>query len=123
MWKYFTHGLFLLGMGLIPFLYNYNIIEANLTDTGLFQYLVIAWGLLAGRELVTEGIKEHNKIMKFSSIMLGIALVAITSIPSLYQLNAITFTIGIPDIALYILYIISGFMLAMGSFVFAREKD
>jgi hypothetical protein len=123
MWKYFTTGLLVLSLGMLPLLYDYNFINLNLTDSGLFKYLIIALGLLAGRELVVEGIKEENKILKAISIIFGLVLVCITSIPSLYQLGAITFTIMVEDFVLYILYILSGLLLAMGSFVFGNENN
>jgi hypothetical protein len=123
MWKYFSTGLIVFIIGLMPLLYRYNVVGLDFTDSGLFKYMIIALGLLAGRELIVEGIKEENHFFKWSSIVFGLVLVCITSIPSLYQLGAITFTIMVDDIVLYILYIISGLLLAGGSFVFAHEKD
>lgn len=122
-WKYIVYGIFLVSMGSLPILYSQGHISFNPLELAIFQYLLLIIVILSGRELIVEGIKEEGSIIRWISIILGLALIIITTIPTLYNLGAITFKMPeIPEITLNILYILSGIIL-MGGLIVTRNSD
>lgn len=122
LWKFLTNGIILFALGLLPLLYIFNKISFNVVEIPVFQYLLMIIIIWDGRELIVEGIKEDTEILKWMSIVFGIILIVLGTIPLLFKLGAISFNIPqIPEVILYSIYMISGLLLAMGAFVFAHE--
>jgi len=122
LWKFLTNGIILFALGLLPLLHMFNKISFNIVDIPVFQYLLMIIVIWDGRELIVEGIKEENEILKWASIGFGVILIVLGTIPLLFKLGAISFSLPqIPEVILYSIYMISGLLLAMGAFVFAHE--
>jgi len=122
-WKFLTNGIMLFVLGLLPLLYILGSISFNLVDIPIFQYLIMIIVIWDGRELIVEGFKEGVEVLRWASIIFGIVLIVIGTIPLLFNLGAISFNLPkIPDIILFSIYMISGILLAIGSFVFSKDE-
>ncbi len=124
LWKYIVNGLLLVSLGVLPILHSFGRISFNPLEFPLFEYFILVMVILCGRELIVEGVREESPFFKWSSISLGILLITMTTIPALYSMGAIDFTLpAIPDVILYGIYIVAGVLLAVGAFAFANDSD
>jgi len=122
--KFITNGIVLTILGILPILQEMGKITFNPIEIPVFQYVLMILIIFCGRELISEGVRERMMALKLTSIILGIVLISMTTIPALHNLGAISFTLPeIPQLILSIIYIISGLFLAGGSFIFLREQE
>jgi len=118
---YFFSGTVLLILGILPILREYGVIGIDINEFPIVNFVIYFLILLAGKDLLKEGIKEEREILKYPSIILGVVLIALTTIPTLNKLHVIEFVLEYPPIVDSVLYIISGIFLIIGVFtIFAR---
>jgi len=120
--RYVFNGVILLLMGILPMLYNARIISFNVESIPILKYVLILTITIAGKELAKEGFREQNKLVKYPSIALGIVIIIFTTVPALYSMGAIGFTIPyFPPAINYWLYIAAGILMFVGVFTLAKE--
>jgi len=115
--RHIVHSLLLLTFGVIPLLHQLEVIGFGLPDWPILQYAITVIVILSGRTLVIDGFREENKALKFSTMIAGIIIVLMVTIPTLQRIGAITFEVNYPAIVNYIFYVIAGLLLFIGSFV------
>jgi uncharacterized membrane protein YozB (DUF420 family) len=119
---YVFNGIVLILMGVMPMMYNARIISINIESMAIVQYMLTFIIVVAGRELIKEGIKEENKMMKWASILVGVFIITFTTIPALYAMGAIGFTMpNFPPELNYGLYITAGIFMLVGVFTLAKK--
>lgn len=123
-WRYLITGILLSFLGVMPILYAFNKVHINPLEFALFQYFISVFTIICGRGLVVEGIKGKSKAFRITSIVSGVVLVIMSTIPALHSLGAITFDLSpIPDMFFYGMYTFSGIILAFGSVVFKDSSS
>ena len=113
--QYIINSVTLIAFGILPLLYLYDVITFDLFSYPVAKYVIFFVVIIAGRELFKEGIKEENLAMKIPSIALGLAIVIITAMPTLFNYGAISFKL--PTYSLIIdcvIYLACGSLLFMG---------
>ena len=113
---YTMSGIILIFLGLLPFLYEYQYITFDYTQYPVLDFVIYFIFVIAGKDLFKEGIEEDkSNFLKYPSIVLGLFLIVFTSIPKLYKLHVIPFTLPeYPFILDSILYIVCGVFLLIG---------
>lgn len=114
-------GILLFILGLLPVLYMCNVIGFDILSYNLTGFVAMFIVIVVGEMLFTEGLKEENIWLKILSIIFGIVIILITSIPWLGDFNAISFKL--PSYAPAIdfgLYLVAGSLTIIGAF---KAKD
>ncbi len=117
----FILGAIMLALGGIPLLFQWKIIKFTLPV--LPNLLLWILGLAGGIFLIVDGFKERMSMgmgqsLMWISILVGIVLFLFGLIPILNAMKIIAFTLPALGLMLIsILFIISGFLLFIGSFM------
>ncbi|HIH42134.1 TPA: hypothetical protein HA246_00655 [Candidatus Woesearchaeota archaeon] len=115
--KHIIHSLFLMFLGGVPILYELAVTDFQLPQLAIMTYIITAIIMLTGGTLVKDGWKEGGKL-GYGAMIFGIIIMASVLIPTLYKINAITFNIpAYPPIINAILYILSGVLLLISTFM------
>mgnify|MGYP001310367905 CR=1 FL=1 len=115
--KYFLYGFVLMAIGAFRLLNYYDIMSYDIPKLPIVSYAVSAVALVVGGGLLLESISERS-IIRWSSFLLGAAIVLLAVIPTLYDLNAITFNIpSYPQVINFYLHVSAGLLLLIGVFV------
>lgn len=121
---YFTSGLTLITIGVLPILHNAGIMEFDLGQFPILNFVVYFLVVLAGKDLLKEGFKEKSSSMKIPSIVLGAFLIIMNTIPTLNTFEVIEWTLpAYPPIIDHIIYIVSGIFLIIGIFTILATKE
>ncbi|MBW2964544.1 hypothetical protein KY363_03720 [Candidatus Woesearchaeota archaeon] len=119
--RYAVHGLILLLLGIIPILYQFNVVGFTFGEAGIWKYLIAVVVIFTARSLIMEGVKEESSF-KWVSIIFGIIVVILVTIPALNKVEALTFTIPeYPAIIDHIIYVIAAILLFVGLFMSKSE--
>ena len=119
---FFCNGCMLCVLGFSAILHNYGHSLFDPFIIPAFSYLIILIGVFGGRELLIEGFRERNTLLRSSSLLFGSLLVIIITIPQMHHLGALSFTLPfLPPIVLYVVHAVGGFLLVVGSFVFKEQ--
>jgi len=115
--RHIVHSFFLIALGAIPVLYELYVIEFQIPDFAIITYVVTAIIMLTGSTLVKDGFHEGGKF-GYTAMGFGIIIMLNVLIPALYKINAITFNIpSYPPVINSVLYLISGIMLLVSTFI------
>ncbi|MBU2561825.1 MAG: hypothetical protein KKD17_06005 [Nanoarchaeota archaeon] len=115
--RYVIHGLFLFALGLIPILYTLNVLSFTFGEAGIIKYVVAVVVVFTARSLIMEGVHEEGP-MRWVSIISGIIIIILVTVPTLHKLGALTFTIPeYPQIIDQVIYIIASILLFIGIFL------
>ena len=120
---FFCNGsmLLLLGCSAVAYLYGYSNFDPFIIPA--FSYLLVLIGVFGGRELLIEGFREQPSLLRTLSITVGLLLVLTVTIPQMYSLGALSFTLPfISPLILYAVHGLGGFLLLIGSFVFDEKN-
>lgn len=122
---YALGGIILLAIGTLTILFESGKTGFDVGEYPILHYAVYFFIVLAGKDLLKEGFKEKESVLKYPSIVLGIVLVVLTTIPTLNKLHVIDWAIPkYSPIIDGILYIVSGVFLLVGIFtLFAEHKE
>ena len=119
--KYGVFAVFLIILGAVPLFFKLGVLGTTFTDYPILLYITTFTVILAGRALLEEGIHMESHI-KWVLIGFGSLAVILTTIPSLYAADAISF--GLPKfmvIVNYFLYIICAGLLVVGIFMSSSD--
>ena len=118
--KYILYGLVLTVIGAFRLLNYYEFVAVEIPKLPIVSYAVSAVALVVGGGLIIESIRERS-IIRWSSFLLGVAIVILSVVPTLYDLNAITFNIpSYPQVVNFYLHVSAGFLLLIGVFITGR---
>jgi|SRR3989338_834932 len=112
--KYLLYGAILTAIGAIGLLNYYEAIAWEIPKLPIVTHAVNIVAILVGGGLMKESIMERS-VIRWSSFLLGVAIVVLTVVPTLYALNAITFNIpSYPEVINYYLHVSAGILLLIG---------
>ncbi len=115
--KYFLYGVVLTAIGTFRLLNYYEFVFVEIPKLPIISYAVNAVVLVVGGGLIIESIRERS-IIRWSSFLLGVAIVVLSVVPTLYDLNAITFNIpSYPQVVNFYVHVSAGFLLLIGVFI------
>jgi hypothetical protein len=115
--RHLVHSLFLIGLGLIPVLYELYVIDFQIPDFAIITYVVTAIIMLTGGTLLKDGFHEGGTF-GYTAMVFGIIIMLNVLIPTMYKINAITFDVpSYPPIINSVLYLVSGIMLLISTFI------
>ena len=118
--KHIFYGLILLGVGGIKLFNYYNFVAFDIPNIPLITYALNIAVMVSGGSLIFDGFKE-GAIIGGSSFILGVVIILLSLIPTLYNLNAITFVLPLyPEFINYYLHIASGIFLFIATFAVPR---
>jgi hypothetical protein len=112
-----TDGILLLLLGLFPVLYILNVIHFNINSYVLIRFIALYLVIDVGSMLFSEAITEENVGLKIFSMVVGLFIVLVTSIPWMQEFGAISFKL--PSYSPYVdlvLYIVAGMLAVVGAF-------
>ena len=119
---YAFNGIVLMLLGILPFMYRAGMIRFDITAIPVVNYVVAFIIVIAGRELIMEGIKEEKKAVKYPSIIVGLVIIILTTIPVLFSMGAIGFNIPpYPPIINNVIYVVAGIFMIIGIFTLAKD--
>ncbi len=121
---YSLSGVILIILGSIPILNLLKYSNFNLSEFPVLDFVVYFIIVVAGKDLFKAGVEEEKRnILKFPSMILGLFMITLTSIPKLYKLGVIPWNLPpYPAILDSILYIICGVFLIIGIFTLFKNK-
>ncbi|MBN1544971.1 hypothetical protein JW898_05940 [Candidatus Woesearchaeota archaeon] len=115
--RYAVHALFLLSLGLLPILYALDVIGFTFGEAGIIKYMVSVVVVFTARSLIVEGVNEEGP-MRWASIIAGVVIIMLVSVPALHSMGALTFTIPkYPALIDHILYVIASVLVILGIFM------
>ncbi len=118
--KYLIYGAILTAVGAIGLLNYYGAIALEIPKLPIVTYAVNITAVLVGGGLMRESLMERPAI-RWPSFFLGMAIVILTVVPTLYALNAITFNIpSYPGVINYYLHASAGMLLLVGIAIVGR---
>ncbi|MEK6949721.1 MAG: hypothetical protein AABX34_05845 [Nanoarchaeota archaeon] len=118
--KYLLYGAILTAVGAIGLLNYYGITALQIPKLPIVTYAVNIMAILVGGGLMKESIMERS-VIKWPSFLLGVAIVVLAVVPTLYALNAITFNIpSYPEVVNYYLHVSAGILLLIGIAIIGR---
>ncbi len=115
--RHLVHSIILIAFGIIPILHSYKMIGFNIPSWPIVGYALTVIIILSGRTLIVDGFKEENRALKFLTIAAGFVIILVVTIPTLYNLGAITFNLTYPPIINNILYMSAGVLLLIGTMI------
>lgn len=112
--KYLLYGAILTAVGAIGLLNYYGIITLEIPKLPIITHAVNIVAILVGGGLMRESMRERPAI-RWPSFLLGVAIVFLAVVPTLYALNAITFNIpSYPEVVNFYLHASAGILLLIG---------
>ena len=127
LWKrghYILGGLTLAAIGSLTFLFEFNVISFNVGDYPILHYAVYFFVAFAGKDLVKEGFKEKESALKWPSMIFGVVLILITTIPTLKKMNVISWALPQSPLVDAGIYLASGLFMLVGAFtLLATHED
>lgn len=121
--RYAISGLFLISLGVLPILYNNEIISFDIGEFSIIRFIAYFFVIFAAKDLFKEGFTEKNIKLKIPTMIFAILLIIFTTIPTLNSMNILA--INIPDYPVmidYMIYIISGLFLIVGIFALIEDE-
>ena len=115
--RHFIHGGFLISFGIIPLLHNFQIIGFNVVEWPILKYALTGSVILSGKTLIIDGFKEDTPVLQYVSIIVGGLIILMISIPTLSRVGAITFELTYSPFINYTMYLVSGILLIIGTFI------
>ena len=110
-------GVIMFLLGLLPLLFTYNILGLDIYSFNIMRFVAFYVVIVVGGLLFTEGIKEDNLALKFTSMAVGLVIIVVTSIPWLRDFNAISFDMPSYSVIIdFIFYLASGVLTIVGAF-------
>jgi len=122
--NYFLSGILIFLIGLLPFLSNSELINFNIGLYPIFNFAAYFIIVFAARDFLSEGFKEKWSFMKYPVLIMGLLLYILTTIPTLYAMNIISFEIPVyPEMFNNVLYLICGLFLMISDFTVLATND
>jgi hypothetical protein len=111
-------GILLFLLGLFPFLKMIGWIKLDIYSLNLMKFVAIFIVIIVGELLFTEGLKETNLWLKIVSMIMGVVIIMLTSIPWMNEFDALSFQLPAYAPAIdFVLYLIAGGLTIVGAFL------
>ena len=114
-------GVLLFILGLLPVLYMLDVITFDIQSYVLVRFIALYLVIDVGSTLFSESIQEEKIWLKVPSMVFGLLIVLVTSIPWLQEFGAISFEMPpyspVIDLSFYIC---AGILAVVGAFM-ARD--
>lgn len=115
--KHLILGAILIVYGGIKLLSYHKVIQFNIPHIQVITYIISIVVTVGGANLILDSFKEKS-FLKWISFALGVIVVVLSVIPTLYQINAITFEIpSYPEFINFYLYFSAGLLLIIAAFI------
>jgi len=115
--NYAVNGCILLLLGLIPILFELEVIPFTFGEAGIIKYTVTVVVMFSAKTLIVEAVKEEHAL-RWITLSMGVLLVILSIVPSLHALGALTFTIpNYPPMVNNIMYVVASLFLFVGIFL------
>lgn len=115
--KHLILGAILIVYGGIKLLSYYEIMQFNIPRIPVITYVISIVVTVGGASLILDSFREKS-FLKWISLTLGFIAVVLSVIPTLYQINAITFDIpSYPEFINFYLYLSAGILLIIAAFI------
>ncbi len=115
----FVSGILLLLIGMLPTLIDEIGLPIDVADFPVLRFAAFFLLLYASKDIFVEGFKQERLIMKAIYLVFAIFLISITTIPTLYSMDVIEFTLPYVIENYYnAIYIATGVSLIIGTFIF-----
>jgi len=115
--KHLILGAILIAYGVIKLLSYYGAIQFNIPRMPVITYILSIVVTVGGASLILDSFKEKS-FLKWISLAFGFVAVVLSVIPTLYQINAITFEIpSYPEFINFYLYFSAGLLLIIAAFI------
>ena len=115
--KHLILGALLIGYGGIKLLSYHEVIQFNIPSIPIIIYTLSIVVTVGGASLILDSFKEKS-FLKWISLALGFIAVVLSVIPTLHQINAITFEIpSYPEFINFYLYFSAGILLIIAAFI------
>jgi len=115
--KHLILGAVLIVYGVIKLLSYHEIINFNIPKIPIITYLLSIVVTVGGASLILDSFREKS-FLRWISLALGFVAVVLSVIPTLYQINAITFEIpSYPEFINFYLYFSAGLLLIIAAFI------
>ncbi len=109
--KHLVLGAILIVYGGIKLLSYYEIIQFNIPRIPVITYILSIVVAVGGASLILDSFREKS-FLKWISLTFGVIAVVLSVIPTLYQINAITFEIpSYPEFINFYLYLSAGLLI------------
>jgi len=120
---YFFSGSTLIALGILPILYDMEVIGLDITLYPIFNFAAYFFVVLAAKDLFKESFKEKESTLKWPSLILAISLLVLTTIPTLNKMHVIEFVLNYPKIIDHILYLVCGLFLIISIFTLLSTEN
>ena len=121
---YFLGGVILVAVGVVTILFEGGFMSLDVTKFPIVNFAVYFMIVFAGKDLLKEGIKEQASVLKWPSIILGILLVVMTTLPTLKKTKVIDWALPkYPAVIDGGIYVVAGILLIIGVFTLLSSSD
>ncbi len=121
--KHLVLGAILIVYGGIKLLSYHEVIQFNIPRIPVITYIISIVVTVGGASLVLDSFKEKS-FLKWISLTFGFIAVVLSVIPTLYQINAITFDIpSYPEFINFYLYLSAGLLLIIAAFIVGDDAS
>lgn len=118
--KHLILGAILMVYGSINLLGYYKIVKFSIPDLPIIMYILSIVVAVGGVSLILDSFKKKS-FLKWISLTLGFIAVVLSVIPTLHQIDAITFEIpSYPEFINFYLYFSAGLLLIIAAFIAER---
>lgn len=115
--KHLILGAILIVYGGVKLLSYHEVIPFNIPRIPIITYIISLVVTVGGASLMLDSFKEKS-FLKWISLTSGFIAVVLSVIPTLYQINAITFEIpSYPEFINFYLYFSAGLLLIIAAFI------
>ena len=115
--KHMILGAILIVYGGSKLLSYHEVIQFNIPGIPIIIYALSIVVTVGGASLILDSFKEKH-FLRWISLALGFIAVVLSIIPTLYQINAITFEIpSYPEFINFYLYFSAGILLIIAAFI------
>ena len=121
---YFIGGVILIAVGVVTILFEVGVLKIDLTKFAIVNFAVYSMIVFAGKDLIKEGFKENESVLKWPSIIMGFLLIAMTTLPTLTKLKVIDWALPkYPPVIDAGIYITAGVLLIIGVFTLLSNAE
>ncbi|HDP73894.1 MAG TPA: hypothetical protein ENN46_02980 [Candidatus Woesearchaeota archaeon] len=121
--RFFIASAILLSVGLVGILYENWIVTFRLDKLALVNFAVSFMIIIAGKEHLMESFREKSNPLRVPSLILALALILLTTMPTLHSMGIIDFMLpDYPSVINSYLYVVCGIFLFLGIFLLPNEE-
>ncbi|MFC1741111.1 hypothetical protein ACFL3V_01065 [Nanoarchaeota archaeon] len=126
LWKkahYVIGGLTLCAISTLTVLFKIGKTTFDVGQYPILHYAVYFFVAFAGKDLIKEGFKEKESALKWPSLILGVVLIVITTIPTLKKMHVIEWALPKSVYVDASIYAIAGLFMIIGAFTILATKE